>query len=728
MPQVHLWTEEQAKALEVMRRELQRVNQEQEAMLEEQKEALLRCQHDIQSLHELTSRLQASIEDLSISTASSGSGSCRVTTAVGSDHDPVQASRTVQRRIKRQPATPEPTLFEKALHFQVPVPLPELSERTASSFCQFPGPIGGQSHAISSHEPYLYESLTNSNNIRLLELESGPIFAPLQCKLVISGSFHEHSYQALSYAWGETTKTHHVVIEGKRLPISANLDRALRRIRQTEQDLCLWVDAICINQDDAIEKEAQISIMLQIYRSARRVIVYLGEQSDHSELMPQFFDTTIRMRRVFDNLDDSDSVDPDDLHRSVCTMKEIGDPTSNHIMWRAVRAFYGRPWMLRVWVVQEVLAADELVFLCGGWELPGSIIYDSVAASIRSSRLFPFDNLMRRSGGSEEEGFLQMFRLMNARSVNLAGREDLLDLLYLSYGCKATDPRDRVFALLGLAQDAAHPLLSPDYCEDWRATYQRYTEYFFREFGLRALYLSSSDTTSANKQSGDLPSWVTDFSFERKRIWLADEHNQVHGEATAGGHEPPSFEINTVDGILTIQVLLLDTVQLLSPGQADHHISDPYTQVVQWRIELETLLLTGTTCSIAEAQEMICAVMLCKQDPPDIESLQHLIWAANAAEFEEVDDRNKLFGELLIGCEHRRRCIISNRGFIGQVPLHAQVGDVIVIPIGSAVPFVVRPCQARYRLVGQAFIHGVMMGEALQCEGLDEKLKEIELV
>ncbi|KAH8591877.1 heterokaryon incompatibility, partial [Bisporella sp. PMI_857] len=88
---------------------------------------------------------------------------------------------------------------------------------------------------------------------------------------------------ALSYAWGETTTTHHVMIEGKRLPITANLDKALRRVRRNNQDLYLWVDAICINQDDTAEKENQISMMFQIYQSATQVVVYLGEHSDHSE-------------------------------------------------------------------------------------------------------------------------------------------------------------------------------------------------------------------------------------------------------------------------------------------------------------------------------------------------------------------------------------------------------------------------------------------------------------
>jgi hypothetical protein len=277
-------------------------------------------------------------------------------------------------------------------------------------------------------------------------------------------------------------------------------------------------------------------MMLQIYQSARRVVVYLGEQSDYSELMPQFFDTTIRTRRVFDSLDNGEeNIDREDLNRSVGNMREIGDPTSNNKMWRAARAFYGRPWMFRVWVVQEVVAASELVFLCGGWELPGNIVFDLVAASVIWPQLCPFGDTLTRSQRSEAGGLWLLFRLMIARDTYLAGRTELLGRLYLTYGCKATDPRDQVFALLGLAQDAAQPLLRPNYCEDWRATYLRYSEYFFgKESGLRALYLSSADTASTYKQSGELPSWVADFSFEGEPIWFATVHDEIHGEATAG--------------------------------------------------------------------------------------------------------------------------------------------------------------------------------------------------
>ena len=726
-PEQSTWTEEQGVAIEAIRRETQRVKQEHEAALEEQKHALLRCQQEIQSLHGLIIGAQKSIARLSQSASTSLSatpspGSGPKSTSI--KHKLALTSNTLQRRSKKQRGTLEAARLKDALCAQE---LPsELPEKVASSRSNTQRSIDALSPESSSREGFAYPSLPDDNSIRLLELVSGPVFAPLQCKLVVSSSIVNQSYQALSYAWGETTKTHHIVVEGERLPISANLDRALRRIRQTEQDLCLWVDAICINQDDAAEKENQISMMLQIYQSARRVVVYLGEQADHSELLPEFFDTTIRARRVFDSLDnDEENLDQEDLNKSMGTLREIGEPTSNNIMWRAARAFYDRPWMLRVWVVQEVIAANELIFLCGGWELPGSIVYDSVVASMLWVQLCPFGDMFSGSPGSEGEGLLQLFRLMNARSVKLAGRTELLDLFYLTSGCKATDPRDQVFAVLGMAQEASQPSLRPNYCEDWRETYLRYTEYFIREgSGLRALYLSSADSASANKQSGEIPSWVPDFSFEGKRIWFANDHDEVHGKTSAGGNDAPSLKINMNLRILTVQGLQLDIIQSLSPSQTQRHISDPYAEVIQWRTELEELWPPAQSTSTEAMQDTLCRVMLCHQEPPDLELFRPMIWSADRTELDRNVHRKKLFQDLVSFCRPRRRCVTS-RGFLGQVPLHAQVGDTIVILMGSAVPFLLRPRQARYQLIGQAYIHGVMMGEALQFDHLVEEAFEL---
>jgi hypothetical protein len=102
-----------------------------------------------------------------------------------------------------------------------------------------------------------------------------------------------------------------------------------------------------------------------------------------------------------------------------------------------------------------------------------------------------------------------------------------------------------------------------------------------------------------------------------------------------------------------------------------------------------------------------------------------MIWSADSSEFDRSVDRKRLFQDIVRLSIPRRRCVTST-GFLGQVPSLAQEGDVIVIPMGSAVPFVLRPRQARYQLIGQAYIHGLMMGEALQFNHLFKE--EIELI
>jgi hypothetical protein len=193
-----------------------------------EKEALLRCQHKIQSLRELTIELQQSIGRLSTPasislSAASSPGSYPKTTSIESNL--AHTSSTLQRHTKRQRVTLETARFEDVLHAQTL--LPESSRRIASSRSPLRRSIDAQSHALRSRDVYVYTSLTDSNNIWLLELESRPLFTPLQCRLVVSRSTVDRSYQALLYAWGKTTKSHHVIIEGKRLLISVNLDRAL---------------------------------------------------------------------------------------------------------------------------------------------------------------------------------------------------------------------------------------------------------------------------------------------------------------------------------------------------------------------------------------------------------------------------------------------------------------------------------------------------------------------
>ena len=136
----------------------------------------------------------------------------------------------------------------------------------------------------TSHQRYMHSPLTDPSCIRLLTLLPGKSGTPLKCELAKLDNPTPGSYEALSYAWGSVSTSDDIEIceatnpdqTGGSLPITRNLFDALQRLR-TEAPRLLWIDALCINQDDLEEKGNQVARMGHIYRNASRVVVWLGE-------------------------------------------------------------------------------------------------------------------------------------------------------------------------------------------------------------------------------------------------------------------------------------------------------------------------------------------------------------------------------------------------------------------------------------------------------------------
>jgi hypothetical protein len=131
--------------------------------------------------------------------------------------------------------------------------------------------------------PYGYRSLTEPDDIRLIELQpSQDLSAPLKCALLHTGpslcdnrDIFGH-YIALSYVWGNPEKSRRLLIDGKSLVITANLCSALLDLRDEERSLLLWADGIRIDQENDVEKATQIELMGRIYEGALHTIIYLG--------------------------------------------------------------------------------------------------------------------------------------------------------------------------------------------------------------------------------------------------------------------------------------------------------------------------------------------------------------------------------------------------------------------------------------------------------------------
>ena len=180
---------------------------------------------------------------------------------------------------------------------------------------------------------YCYSPLSSEcDSIRLIRLmpnkdDSAEIQIELfECPLQISRG--NHLYEALSYVWGNPDEKLPIFIYGCRFDVTVNLHVALLHLRNHFVERILWVDAICIDQKNLEEKKYQVQSMAKIYCQASRVVVWLGEAADGSDLALE------EMRLAGGRIS---------TH-----------PSNEEAVEKSVLALLQRPWFRRIWVREQI--------------------------------------------------------------------------------------------------------------------------------------------------------------------------------------------------------------------------------------------------------------------------------------------------------------------------------------------------------------------------------------
>ncbi|KAK1715448.1 heterokaryon incompatibility protein-domain-containing protein [Colletotrichum acutatum] len=192
--------------------------------------------------------------------------------------------------------------------------------------------------------------------LRCVQLLAGHGSQPISCKLKPSTLGRiPYQYEALSYAWGDTTKRVEILLEGQPFKITQNLETALHRLRSAKEDRLLWIDAVCINQQDRSEVNLQVKRMWAVYRYASKVIVFLGEGTANTHHAIDLIQTLAKEKKGLS-------------HRYVTSLLFTKDaqPTK-----QALRTLMSSPWWSRTWVIQEFSVATEVAFVCGNLEWSG---------------------------------------------------------------------------------------------------------------------------------------------------------------------------------------------------------------------------------------------------------------------------------------------------------------------------------------------------------------------
>jgi hypothetical protein len=190
---------------------------------------------------------------------------------------------------------------------------------------------------VAKRIPYHYSSIPPGNSsIRLLRLiPSKDKTAAIKCQLFnysLAPGEGAHRYEALSYVWGDENKTMRIFINEHVFLITANLHAALVHLRDRSFERIIWVDAVCINQENRKEKGQQIQFMAKIYSQANRVVVWLGEATNDGDL-------------ALEKIRDAGG-------------KKSTNSSNNKSIQRAVLALLERPWFRRIWVrdTQQIFA------------------------------------------------------------------------------------------------------------------------------------------------------------------------------------------------------------------------------------------------------------------------------------------------------------------------------------------------------------------------------------
>ena len=140
--------------------------------------------------------------------------------------------------------------------------------------------------------PYEYSPIPEPRHVRIVQVQpAGDLKEPLRCSMSfisLDDCDEEvgNDYTALSYSWDAQKPSSPVAVDGGTLLVTPNCEAAMRRLRSSTEAANLWIDSICINQSkDAIEeRNKQVAIMGDIYKRAKRVVIWLGESDTKMEL------------------------------------------------------------------------------------------------------------------------------------------------------------------------------------------------------------------------------------------------------------------------------------------------------------------------------------------------------------------------------------------------------------------------------------------------------------
>ncbi|GFF27726.1 heterokaryon incompatibility protein 6, OR allele [Aspergillus udagawae] len=601
---------------------------------------------------------------------------------------------------------------------------------------------GGSSTGAHPVSVFAYKKLQSHDSIRVLDLLPGSAHDPLECRLyeypLGQKPCWPQLYEAVSYVWGSIEKTGSIICN----------------------------DAICINQDDILEKNQLVSIMDKIYEGARTVLFCLdGDISRDTRAMKVLNKINNTFETWLRQFESRPEPDFDPIRFSAQVPPAMFHSISQH-EWEETISLLSCDWWSRAWVLQEFGLAYHGEFLYGRETIDGMSIELFVSMMAFAGSRLPVYQTYHSEGAILTRAFNVVFLYKYQQFVHLHVKIDYLDILQASRTSIASVKHDYIYATLGhqaalkvyrhdnTQADQTKESLSPvqpDYAKRPSRVFKEASEAILTETGnLRLVSAVEQDERTIMLEGH--PSWVPRWDTRKHCITLGDGVNITSNELAYNASSGSSTlqRISVEGDVLMVRGFEFDEVvsyivsvpferygenlEALDIKMSDsihdilthlHDISSPYTgqhpkgftnglatalgrtltaRLTNWSAVQSSMFLHGPAAiSDEETLDANFAAFISR-------SVAQRTCASQAGK----GDRLQFLMDMQVIMANRQ-VFTTKRGFLGIGPRALREGDICCILFGAMVPIMLRrKPNSRYVLVGESYVHGIMQGETME--------------
>ena len=572
---------------------------------------------------------------------------------------------------------------------------------------------------------------------------------PLMVSLAHAPSHSAGTYIAVSYAWDHTGPMCELILSNQKTMVRKGLETMLRTLHSSGGEISVWVDAICINQDNLEERNRHLTRMHEIFLMATDVICYVGEATTDSDLALELALSLGWQYRILQDKDGNWFANKD---RKQYTKEELP---------RLCAALYKlllRPYFRRVWMIQEVTFASNPTVLCGAKGALPLRSLDSAATNLQlmlsqdHSLLVETQKLLlpeiKAISYNELDYVRILFFFRHAESGGESSlfpfpqpqtpRPGYLEAAILARNFQSTVSHDKIFSLWNVAGDKDRLNFKMDYTKSVEEAFTGFAIAWAEAHGSLDI-IATSESPASPRFYAKAPSWCPDWSQPSsasnfvRRERLRDEFTAYQGDINgalykAGGCTRGQGSFNFDGNTLHATGLVLDVIEMLG-SPFDSILLDLYGCIEATK---QYFALNPDFNKYSDVHQAVYAMLhgdsvsawpprskhaFYKSDSSAQPYMCHSLASRHIHGFPDgsydVSQQEGVIGMVLRG----RSCFITATGYIGLAPAYLQdeKGPFhIAILATCSVPVILRELDdGCYQLLGSCFVQGWMDGEIL---------------